>query len=146
MKKTAIFKIVVTVCFVAIAIAVFVALGARFQSNTKTFNFADITKIEITDGSNGNFAIITDQEQIQILIRPYNENEFRRGRSATNNTGRSYRISFYQDNMMGTGIDVNSNKRIAFEGYFYDTKDGAIDIDYYKVLINEQLELQRAAN
>jgi len=138
MKKNLIFRFAVIAGFLVVAIILLIAFGAEFVKTTKTFNFVNITKIEITDGSTGKYAIITDQEQIQILIRPYNEYEFRRGRSSTNNTGWSYRISFYQDNMMGTGIVVNSNKRIAFDGYFYDIKGGAIDIDYYKFLINEQ--------
>ena len=141
MKKSVVFRIAVAIGFFVLAIALFVIFGAEIIDTTKTFSIENITKIELTDGNNGSIVDIIDQDQIQSLIQPFNNNEFRRGESSTNYTGWRYRLNFYQGNAITTQIIVNSTERIDFEGRFYDIKDGSIDVEQYKELLSTSTEL-----
>jgi len=134
------FRIAVTTGFLVLVIVLFLVFGAEILNTTKTFTISNITKIELTDGNNGNTVEITDQNQIQSLVRPFNDNEFKRGKSSANYSGWSYRLSFYQGNTMTTQIIVNSTERIDFEGRFYDIKDGSIDVEHYKELLSINTE------
>ena len=115
------------------------ALGASFQTATMTFNIEGVSKIVIVDGSNGNTVEITEQGQILELTHTFNANKFTRRQRSINNTGWGYRLSFYHGDTMTSQISIMSNGGIDFEGYFYDIKNGSIDVEYYKELLSDQL-------
>ena len=140
MKKPVVFRIAVAIGFLVLVMVLFMIFGAEIIDTTKTFSIENITKIELTDGNNGNTVDIIDQDQIQFLIQPFNNNEFRRGKSSTNYTGWRYRLNFYQGNKITTQIIVNSTEQIDFEGRFYDIKNGSIDIEHYKELLSTSNE------
>ena len=122
------------VCLLAISILLLTACGA------KTFELKGITKIELTDGSNGKIVEVIEEEQIQIIIQSFANNEFKKGQSSSDTTGWSYRLKFYQDDNTQADITVMNNERISFDGYFYDTKDGTINIIYLDEILNKTEE------
>ena len=104
---------------------------------TKTFEFENISRIELTNGTNGEMVEITDANQIQTLIQLFSENEFDKGKSASDSTGWSYRIKFYQDEKVMVDIFVlSSDTSIVYSGYFYEIKNGTLDITCFDDMIN----------
>ena len=135
--KRLLIKTIVTVCFCIVAAIVLLVNGAKFVDRRKmTFDISSITRIEIVDGSNGNTIDIFEAEQIQALVNQYNVSEFQRRQSSIDTTGWSYRLSFFQDNIITTQITIINTERISFQGYFYNIKSGTIDIEYYKGLLS----------
>jgi len=133
MKKSFTIKIAVAVCVFVFAAIMLAACGAI------TFKINDITRIELTDGNTGDIVEITDTDVIQELIRPFNENEFKKGESTKNQAGWSYRLNFYQNDKLSTSIVIHGQdgNRISFNDFFYDTADSCIDTEYYRELLNK---------
>jgi len=132
MKKTVAFKAAIAVCTITFAALSLTACG------TKSFNLENITRIELTDGATGNIVEIIEQDTIQHLIQPFNDNEFKKGESAKNQAGWSYRLSFYQEDKLTTTIVVHGQdgSRISVNDSFYDMNDGVINADIYKNLLS----------
>ena len=140
MKKKHSFRISVIICFVVLAVIISVANGARLVRTTKTFYLENISKIELFDASYGNTVYITKPEKIQELIQPFNSSEFKRGQSSADRTGWRYQLNFYQGSTVTSQIIIMNSERIAFESYFYDIKNGTINVEYYGELLSNHLE------
>ena len=106
-------------------------------SATKTFTLVGITKIELSSGSTGNAVEITEQEQIQKLILPFNEAEFIKESSSKNVKGYNIRLRFYKDDKMVDEIIVCNWGAIDYKNYFYLTDEGTFDMPYFNELLNE---------
>jgi len=102
----------------------------------KTFEFENTTKVELTNGTTGEMVEITDANQMQTLIKLFSENEFVKGKSASDSTGWSYRIKFYQNEKIMVDITVLGDTSIIYSGYFYDIQSGTLDISCFDDLIN----------
>ena len=126
----------------AVIVLLVFAMLILSSCGTKTFELENITKIELRSGSNGEFTEITDSEQIQTVLQSFVSEEFEKDKSSDDNTGWSYRLKFYQDDKMVTDIVVMNESRIDFDGYFYDTKEGTINISYFEELLTNNADEQ----
>jgi len=133
MKKSILRKLAIGICLLLIMTMALTAC------DEKTFNLANITRIELTNGTNGNSVSIIEQDQIQALIQPFNNNDFTKSESSKNSTGWSYRLKFFQDDKMTVEIVVMTSGQIDFDGSFYNAKEGTLSIDYYEELLADNL-------
>ena len=130
MKKS-VHKIVTSIC-----IMVLIAILLTACNSAMTFDLKDITEIDLTSGSNGTIVYITNADQLEKLIQPFNDGKFLRGESAKNSTGWSYRLRFWQGDKMQGEIAVASDNVISYNNYFFQNEHGVIDLKYYEELLN----------
>ena len=124
MKKI---KIVIICIFIVI-------FFASCTEDTLTFSLENITKIELRGI---NTVTITDQEKIQALIQPFNDNEFIKYKSSEDDNGFNiYWLLFYQDDKIITELIAKSDM-IKYSGSFYHIKDGEINAEYFAELLDE---------
>ena len=127
MKKC---SVIALVCLLTVATLLFSACGS------KSFELDDITKIEITNGSTGETAEVTEAEDIQSITQMFIDASFKRGSSSADSTGWSYRIRFYQGEKLAADITLLGEVRISHNGYFYDIEGGSIDTGYLTEVID----------
>lgn|GEM_PF-5320052 len=131
MKKAILYRIAMNICLIAL-----IAISLTACNGVMTFDLKDITEVELTSGSDGTIIYITDADQLEKLVQPFNDSEFLKGESANNSTGWSYRLRFWQDDKMQVEIVVTDDKVIKYKDYFYQIESGAIDLKYYEELLN----------
>jgi hypothetical protein len=131
MKRVALF-----ICLVAFITVTLSACGTGIQS----FNFNDVTMVELTRGSDGMIVNITDTEQLEKLVQLFNDNEFLRGDSVRSNpswyTGSSYSFKFWNGNKTIGEIAVVNDHTIIHNNRFYSNATGAINLKFYEELMN----------
>jgi len=115
-------------------ISIILLASCTESENILTFNLENITKIELRDGTTGNSFIITDQDKIQTLIQPFNDNEFIKYKSSKGYGGWKYGLIFYENDNIVAKISSVVSDTINYEGYFYNIKNGEINTDYYDKL------------
>ena len=130
MKKPA-SKTAAAICIIALT-----AISLTACSGKMTFDLKGITEIDLTRGSDGTIVYITDADQLEKLIQPFNDGSFVKGESAKDSTGWRYRLRFWQGDEMQDEIIVTGNNVISYNNYFFQNENGAADLKYYEELLN----------
>ena len=124
------YSVIALVCLLTVVTFLFSACAS------KSFELEDITKIEITNGSTGETAEVTEAEDIQSITQMFIDASFKKGSSSADSTGWSYRVRFYQGDKLAADITVLGEVRISHNGYFYDIEGGTIDTGYLAEIID----------
>ena len=119
------------ICLLTAVILLFSACGS------KSFEFDNITKIEVMNGNTGERVEI---DASPFVINMFEDSSFKKGSSAADSTGWSYRLLFYQDDKLTIDITVLSETRISYNGYYYNIEDGTIDMGYLAEILETRIE------
>lgn len=102
-----------------------------------SINPAAVAKINIFNGNTGQQIEITDEADIQQIINNLNEVVFQKGKISLGYMGYSFRTTIYDH--QGKAIEemiINSEHKIRYKGFFYETKGKSINYDYIDRFFN----------
>jgi hypothetical protein len=134
MKKTKVFRIVLAISVLTFTAISLTGCGAK-TFNPNSFNPNNVTKVELLNGTDGNWFEIIDSDDIQTLLRFFNGNSFTKGKSSSDSTGWRYRLKFYNYDNLLEEITVMTETQIAYEGYFYQADNDCIDTAFLNELL-----------
>lgn len=130
-KKKQVFLLILT------AIALFCGLYAITYIPKKivTIEPAEVSKIEIFDGNQGEMITIDNAEHIENIISNLNDITFSKGKLSLGYSGYRFRVTIYDN----TGKEykeliINSDEKIRYHGFFYTDKSSSIDYGYIENL------------
>ncbi|MDR7073566.1 hypothetical protein J2X07_002553 [Fictibacillus barbaricus] len=98
----------------------------------------EVSKITIFDGNTGIKTIITDKNNINHIINNFNDVTFQKGKSSFGYMGYSFRTTIFDNEGKVTKeFTINSSDTIIYNGFFFKTKDNAIEYDYLEKLVSK---------
>lgn len=123
-------------CSTLICLVLLSVLLLSACNSSKTFDVNSATMIELANGTTGEVIEIKEAAQVQTIADMFTGKEFEKKESSSNNSGWSYRLTFFQDGKELKKIIVMSDSRIDYDGNFYDVKSGALDTSVFGKLLN----------
>ncbi len=123
--------------FVLIISFILMLSGVACAEKTVRFDEGEVAKITVFLGSSGRVVDIEEREEIQALTEDIGGLTFRKEKSSGGYDGFRYSMKWYdEEGKLLEELAVMSEARVKYQGYFYEVKEGAIDLDLIEGLLN----------
>lgn len=132
-KKT---LIIASIAFVVLVAGAFIWYNVANSKLKFSIDQSKVSTIEIFNGSNGKKYKITEQSNIQHIVKNLNSITFIKGESTRNYNGFTFSTVIMDKggNELWKG-SINSINNIIYKDYFYNDNNSSIDFNYIKNLL-----------
>lgn len=97
-----------------------------------------VSKITIFDGNSGNETVINDKNHIHNIITNLNDVTFQKGKPSFGYMGYSFRTTIFDDKGKEMKeLTINSSDTIRYNGFFYKSKENAINYNFIEELVSK---------
>ncbi len=123
--------------YIAAIISVVIIIFAMTFIPQRLFRIdvGSVSKITIFNGSTGENIEITNDSNMEYIIKNLNSTTFKKRKLAYGYSGFSFKVIIY--NEKGKVIEellINSSSSIRYKGFFYKVTDNIVDYDYIENL------------